>query len=133
MPSIGNDKLQALWCVEASARAEIEIGRIPFLGDPVLKFFHRLGVMRVDTPLQVMPKILDGVEIRTPRREVDDIDAMIVKPGPTRTRIVRRSIILLVPPLSCRPEGMSRLDEIECKDRLVAPRVQCALIQLSMS
>jgi hypothetical protein len=74
--------LQALRHVEARARAEVEIGGLPLHCDEVLEFFHGLRVMRVDASLEVViPEQLDGVEIRTPWREVDDIDAVIVEPG----------------------------------------------------
>ncbi len=89
--------------------------------------------MSVDASLEVIPKILDGIEVRTPWWEIDDVDSMVMKPGVRGAGIVRRCIVLLVPPLSFRPEDMSSLDEIQCKNRLIASRIQCALIQLGMS
>jgi hypothetical protein len=76
---IRNDELQALRHVEARARAEVEIGGLALHCDEVLEFLHGLRVMRVDAWLEVIPEQLDGVEIRTPWREVDDIDAVIVE------------------------------------------------------
>ena len=100
-------KLQALRHRKAGARAIIEISRLPLDCDEVFQFFHRLGVMRVDATLEVIPQILNGIEIRTPWWEIDHVHSMVVEPGTRCAGIVRRRIVLLIPPLAARPEGMS--------------------------
>ena len=86
---VRSHKLQALRHREAGARAIIEISRLPLDSDEVFQFFHSLRVMRVDAMLEVIPQILDGIEIRTPWREVDDVDSVGVKPGARGASIVR--------------------------------------------
>jgi hypothetical protein len=81
MTLIGAHKLQAVSQAEACALAVSQIRGHPFLPDPVLQFFHCLRVMRVDAALEVIPQILDGVEIRTPGWEVDEVNSMGMKPG----------------------------------------------------
>ena len=96
MPSIRNDKLQALRHVEARARAEVEVSGLPLDRNEVLQLFHRLGVMSVDAALEVIPEQLDRVEIRTPRRKVEDVHSMVVEPGAGGASGVRRRIVLLI-------------------------------------
>ena len=99
-------QLQAMRHAAADVRDEIEVRGLPLHLDPVLQLFHRLGVMSVDAALQIVPQILDRVEIRTPCRPIDQVDAMIVKPGLTRAGGVHCPVVLSVPPLTCRPEEM---------------------------
>lgn len=89
VPLVRSHKLQALRHAEAGARAIVEISGLPLDSDEVFQFFHSLGVMRVDATLEVIPQILDGIEIRTPWREVDDVDSVGVKPGARGASIVR--------------------------------------------
>jgi hypothetical protein len=97
-------KLQALRHAAANVRDEIEVGRLPLDADPVLQLLHRTSVMRVHAALEVVPQILDRVEIRTPCRPINEIDAMIVEPHPTGAGGVDGPVVLLIPPLSARPE-----------------------------
>ena len=63
VPLVRSHKLQALRHAEAGARAIVEISGLPFDSDEVFQFFHSLWVMRVDATLEVIPQILDGIEI----------------------------------------------------------------------
>ncbi len=58
---------------------------------------------------------------------------MIVKPGLTGVGCVHSPVVLLEPPLAARPELMSRVDEVECKDILILARIQRIHIELGMS
>ena len=106
MTLIVEQQLQAARHAAADVRDEIEVGRRPLLADPVLQLFHRLRVVSVDAAFEVAPQVLDGVEIRTPRRPIDEIDAVVVKPGLTRASGVDSPVVLLIPPLPSRPELM---------------------------
>src|SRR4051794_8300835 len=99
--------IQALRHAAAEMRDEIQVRGCPFLSDPVLQLFHCLRVVSVDTALEVAPEILDGIQIRTPRRPLDEIDAMVVKPVAARAGSVDGPVVLLEPPLPARPELMS--------------------------
>ena len=37
--------------------------------------------MRIDAGLEHVPQVLDGVEIRTPRRPLDECDSLVVQVG----------------------------------------------------
>ena len=107
MTVIIEQQLQAMRHAAADVGDEIEVRGLPLDADPVLQFLHRLRVMSVDATLEVIPEILDRVQIRTPCRPVNEIDAVIVKPGRTGAGSVDGPVVLLVPPLTPRPELMS--------------------------
>ena len=95
----------------ADVRDEFEVCGLPFDSDPVLQLFPRLSVMSIHTPLEVIPQVHYRVEIRTPCRPIDEINAMqIVKPDLTCVGSVRGGIVLLIPPLTARPEWMDGLN-----------------------
>src|ERR1700709_2890623 len=108
MTIVGNHLLQAMRHVATNASDEFEIGCSPLLCDIALEFVHGLRVLGIHSSLEIVPQLFDWIEIRTPCRPVDEVDAMIMEPGLTRTSCVDCPIILLVPPLSFGPELLSR-------------------------
>ena len=105
--------MQAARHAAADVGDECQVCGCPLLPNPVLQLFHRLRVVSVDTALEVAPQVLDRVEIWTPCRSIDEIDAVAVKPGAAGAGGVLRRVVLLVPPLPSRPELMSGAHEIE--------------------
>src|SRR4051812_30773859 len=62
----------------------------------------------IHSSLQIVPQLLDRIEIRTPCRPFNEINSMIVEPLSTCGSFVLRCVVLLKPPLSTGPELMSR-------------------------
>ena len=98
--------MQAIRHAFADVRDEFEVCGLPLDSDPVLQLFHRLSVMSIHTPLEIIPQVLYRAAIRTPCRPIDEM----VKPDLTCVGSVRGGIVLLIPPLSSRPEWMDGLN-----------------------
>jgi hypothetical protein len=120
MTIVRNDLLQTLRHVATNASDEVEIGCGPLFCDVAFELLHGSSMPSTHSSLEIVPQLFDCIEIRTPRRPVDEVDAMIVKPVLTRGGCMDSSIILLVPPVHFRPELVRRGDEIEAEDGLIA-------------
>src|SRR4051812_46116527 len=112
MSLIRNDLLQAVRHVATNACNKVEISGCPLFCDNALEFFHRLRVFSVDASLEIIPYFFDRIEIRTPGRPVEEVNTVIVEPLSACACGMDSPVVLLKPPLSTRPELMSRGDEI---------------------
>src|SRR4051812_13795448 len=106
MTAVLNDELQAMRHVAANARNKGEVRGSPLLCDGVLELLQGLRVAAIHARLEVVPELFDGIEVRTPRRPVDQVHAVVVEPLTARGCCMHRPVVLLEPPLSTRPEEM---------------------------
>jgi len=125
--------LQAMRHVAADACDEVEVGVSPFFCHKALELIHGLRVPSVHASLEIVPQLLDRIEIGTPRRPVDEVDAVVVEPYPAGASGMGCRIVLLKPPLPARPELMSGRHEVETEDGLVASRVQGIDVELRVA
>ena len=84
MTIVRDNLLQAVRHVATNARDEAEIGCGPLLCDEALELLHGSSMPPIHSSLEIAPQLFDRIEIRTPCRPVDEVDAVILKPYLTR-------------------------------------------------
>lgn len=110
MTIVGNDGLQAMRHVATDACDKVKVSCGPFLCDEALQFVHGFRVPSIHSLLQIVPQFLDRIEIRTPCRPVDEVNAVIVEPFSTGCSFVMRCPVETTIVLEARIDGPNAPD-----------------------
>ena len=133
MSFIVEQQLQAARHAAADVRDVFEVSSSPLLSNHLLHFFQCLGEARVDTGLEHVPQVLDGVEVRAPGRSLDERYSLLVEIGDCLRSGVEANIVLLEVPRARRIELAERLDEAVSQNITIGCGVERASIEFGVT
>src|SRR6185437_3085501 len=95
----------------ADMRDEFQVCGRPLLPDKLFHLLHRLRKASVHAGLELVPQILNRIQIRTPWWPLDQSDSLLVEVGDRVGSGVEAHVVLLEEPRAIRVELLESEDE----------------------